>query len=66
MCESKVFLLEGGEKRRIMDDVIKVKSQANDIILIGLLGEIKEIKNGRIVEVDAERHEVIVESRAFR
>lgn len=59
-------MLEGGEKRRIMDDVIKVKSQANDIILIGLLGEIKEIKNGRIVEVDAERHEVIVESRAFR
>ena len=61
MCESKVFLING-KKKKVMDDAVLVKEEGNKIIVIGLLGEQEEIKGAKIVEINAERHEVFLKS----
>lgn len=60
MCESKVFLIEGGKKEKLMDEVVLVKDEDSKITLVGLLGERKEIKNARIAGVDAGKHEIFI------
>ncbi len=60
MCESKVFLIEGGKKEKLMDEAVIVKDEGGKITLVGLLGERKEIKNARIAGVDAEKHEIFI------
>lgn len=59
MCESIVYILEGEEKKKIMEDVSKVRYEGENLILIGLLGSRKEIR-GKIIEVDADRHEIVI------
>ncbi|MBI5253310.1 MAG: CooT family nickel-binding protein [Euryarchaeota archaeon] len=60
MCESKVFLIEGGKKEKLMDEAVIVKDEGGKITLTGLLGERKEIKNARIAGVDAGKHEIFI------
>ncbi len=61
MCESKVFIIKGGKKEKIMDEAVLVKDEGGTVIIGGLFGERKEVK-GKIVEVDAERHEILISS----
>jgi predicted RNA-binding protein len=60
MCESSVFLMEGGERKKIMNEAVLIRDDGNKIIIIGLMGEKKEIERARIAEVDVDRHEVVL------
>jgi predicted RNA-binding protein len=59
MCESKVIIIKDGKKEEIMDEAAIVRDDGNIIIIEGIFGERKEVK-GRIVEVDAERHLILI------
>lgn len=61
MCESKVFVVKGGKKEKIMDEAILVRDEGDRVVVGGLFGEKKEVK-GRIIEVDADRHEITISS----
>ena len=61
MCESAVFIIKDGKKEKIMDEAAFVKDDGQKIIIGGLFGEIKEVK-GKIIEVNADRHEIIISS----
>ncbi len=60
MCESKVYLIKGNEKEKIMDEAVLIKEENGKLIIFGLLGEKTEI-NGRIVRIDMYKHEVHIE-----
>lgn len=61
MCESAVFVLKGGKKEKVMSEASFVKDDGQKVIVGGMFGEIKEVK-GKIIEVDADRHEIIISS----
>ncbi|TZE80615.1 CooT family nickel-binding protein [Calorimonas adulescens] len=62
MCESKVFLLENGEEKPIMEDVIYIEPQDGRVFMYDLLGE-QKIVDAVIKEVKLLDHKVILESK---
>jgi predicted RNA-binding protein len=48
MCEFKVIL----DGKTVFKDVIYAKTESNKVIVKDVLGESKEFKNCRIIEVD--------------
>jgi predicted RNA-binding protein len=61
MCQSTVYLLDEGKKERVMEDVVSLKEEDGRIVVIGLLGEQKEVPNARIVGVRMEPMEVYLQ-----
>ena len=61
MCEWNVFLVKSGEKERIMDAASFIKDDGQKIIVGGTFGKIKEVQ-GKIVEIDSDRHEILISS----
>ncbi|HEX7468657.1 MAG TPA: CooT family nickel-binding protein [Methanobacterium sp.] len=57
MCESTVYSTDG---TKIMEDVISIKIDSNRIVLIDILNQRKEL-DGRIVEIDLEKHGIFIE-----
>ncbi|RMF90281.1 MAG: CooT family nickel-binding protein [Methanobacteriota archaeon] len=57
MCESTVFMAEGKERRKLMDNVTVITVDGEKIALSGLLGESMTVE-GRIRRIDMERHEI--------
>ncbi|MDP6459875.1 MAG: CooT family nickel-binding protein [Candidatus Hydrothermarchaeota archaeon] len=60
MCESRVYLLRGGKKEKIMDAAVLVKDEDGRVLVVGLLGERKELKKVRISEISVDHHEVLL------
>ncbi len=60
MCESKLYVLERGERKQVLDNAVLVREQDGRVVARGLLGETVELEGGRIVEVDAEGHAIVV------
>ncbi len=60
MCESKVYLIKGEEKEKIMDEAILIKEEEGKLVIVGLLGERAEIK-GKVIRIDLYKHEVYIE-----
>jgi predicted RNA-binding protein len=58
MCEFNVFL--NGKSQ--MKDVVYVKSANNNVTLKTIMGETKEIKSCRILEVDVNNQRLVLES----
>ncbi len=58
MCESKVYL----NSKKILDEVILITAEGDDLVIVGLLGERKEVKNARITKMDMDRHEIWIVS----
>ena len=59
MCEFKVYL----DGKKVFEDVIYIKSSRGKIILKSILGEIKELENCQIVEVNVNLEKLTLESR---
>jgi predicted RNA-binding protein len=59
MCESNVFRIKNGEKKKLMDNAVLIKVKGDEITISGIFGESKKIK-GRISRIDSEKHEVII------
>ncbi len=60
MCESKLYLIEGEEKKLIMEEAVLVKEKESKVIAVGLLGQREDIEGARIVEVDSDRHIIVL------
>jgi predicted RNA-binding protein len=56
MCESTVYSTDGD---MIMEDVLSIKINGNNIELIDILGQRKEL-NGTIVEIDLDKHGIYI------
>lgn len=59
MCESNVFRIKNGEKKKLMDNVNLITVKGDEITLLGILGDSMKIK-GRISRIDSEKHEVFI------
>ena len=57
MCESTAYTIDGA---KIMEDVISVKIDGEKIYLSDILNYRKEL-NGRIVEIDLDKHGIYIE-----
>ena len=60
MCESKVYLLEDGEEKKIMDNVIHIEPQDGKLFMYDPLGE-QKIVDAAIKEVRLLEHKIILE-----
>lgn len=61
MCLSTVYMDLGDQQEEVMRDVAHIEAKDEGFILIGLLGEQKEIQ-GRIKSVDfVDEHTVVLE-----
>ena len=61
MCEWRVVVRKGGKEEEIMEEASLIKDDGGMIIVEGTFKERIEIK-GRIVEVDADRHLILISS----
>jgi len=59
MCESKLYELSGGERKLLMEDVIKVVIEGDKIVAMDILGNRKEVR-GKLKEIDLGSHEILV------
>lgn len=60
MCESSVYLVKEGSKEKIMDEAILIDDEGDKIVVVGILGERKEILGGKIVKMDMGKHEILI------
>jgi len=60
MCESKVYILENGQEKKLMDNVIHIEPQDGKIFMYDLLGE-QMIVDAVIKEVKLLEHKIILE-----
>ncbi len=59
MCELNAILVNGDERKTVMESVTKMVVEGDSILLYGLLGE-KETVEGSIKEVDFSKGETII------
>ncbi len=60
MCESSVYLVKEGSKEKIMGDAILIDDDGDRLVVVGILGERKEILGGKIVKMDMSKHEILI------
>ncbi len=60
MCQSNAYLIKNGQEQLVMEDVSLVKPQGDSLLLVGILGESKEIK-ARIKELQLMDHRILLE-----
>jgi predicted RNA-binding protein len=61
MCESKVYLRNGTDIEKVADEAVEVCEENGSVIVVGLFGERVEIKDVRIIEVDARKHVIYLQ-----
>lgn len=62
MCKSKVYLLENGNERKLMDNVIHIEPQDGKLFIYDLLGE-QMIVDAKIKEIKLLEHKIILEGK---
>jgi predicted RNA-binding protein len=63
MCESTVYLLEGGTKKLVMQEAARVSVIDADAVVIGLSGEQKTLVDVELSDADLMRHEIVLRPR---
>ena len=63
MCESTVYLLEGGKRSKVMDEAAKVAVVGANVTVTSLSGERKTVENAELAEADLMRHEIVLRPR---
>ncbi len=58
MCEFKVFL----DENMVFRDAVYAKMESNNVIVRDVLGEFKEFKNCKIIEVDVNSTRLVLSS----
>lgn len=61
MCEWRVVVNRDGKEEEIMEVASLIRADGSTVIVEGTFGERKEVE-GRIVEVDSDRHLIIISS----
>ena len=62
MCESKVYLLEKGQEKKLMENVIHIEPQDGKLFIYDLLGE-QMIVDAAIKEIRLLEHKIILEGK---
>lgn len=62
MCEATVYLKGKSGQKKLMNNVAVIKPEADNIILVDLFGERREVE-AKISEIKLVEHEVILETR---
>lgn len=60
MCQSSVYIIRNGKEDLVMEDVNLVKPQDGELLLVGMLGETKQLK-ARIKELQLMDHRILLE-----
>jgi predicted RNA-binding protein len=60
MCQSNAYLIKNGGEQLVMEDVSLVKPQGDGLLLVGILGETKQLK-ARIKELQLMDHRILLE-----
>ncbi|NMD42242.1 MAG: CooT family nickel-binding protein [Firmicutes bacterium] len=60
MCQSTVYLVKDGREEMIMEDVSLVKPQGDELLLVGMLGERKQVR-AKIKELQLVDHRILLE-----
>jgi predicted RNA-binding protein len=55
-----VYLIRGGKKETVMDAAVLVKAEGSKVLVVGPLGERKELEKTKISEISVARHEVLL------
>ncbi|MFQ5975561.1 MAG: CooT family nickel-binding protein [Candidatus Hydrothermarchaeales archaeon] len=63
MCESSVYLVYDKGKEKIMDEALLIEDEGDKLVIVGILGERKEIKEAKIVKLDMNKHEVLISKK---
>ena len=61
MCESNVFIDEGGTLKEVMQEVTRIEVTDSGVVCHGLLGERKEVSGEKIAEAKLLDHNIILE-----
>ncbi|MBC7109676.1 MAG: CooT family nickel-binding protein [Archaeoglobi archaeon] len=59
MCESKLYVLSEGEKKLLMEDVIRIEIEDSVIRATDILGNRKEVR-GKVKEINLGSHEILL------
>jgi predicted RNA-binding protein len=60
MCESNVFIDEGGDLKEVMLEVTRIEVTNTGVVCHGLLGERKEVAGVRILDANLLDHKIIL------
>lgn len=61
MCESTVYIYENNSKTEFMKDVVKIEVTAKGIVCYDIVGEKRELKDGKIKVANLIDHSIILE-----
>jgi len=59
MCQTTVYLLEGGQEKPLFQDVVSVVPEGENVKIVNLFGEEKVVP-GRIKRVDLLTHRILI------
>ncbi len=60
MCESHAFLVEGGEQKMLMEDVVDIREENGRLVLSNIIGE--EISlDAEIAQISFLEHKILLE-----
>jgi predicted RNA-binding protein len=59
MCESIVFLEEGGKTREVLRDVTRIVTEGDVVTCTSIIGERVELKNVRFKEANFLSHGIV-------
>jgi predicted RNA-binding protein len=60
VCQSNAYLVKNGQEQLVMEDVSLIKPQGDELLLVGILGETKQLKV-RIRELQLMDHRILLE-----
>ena len=60
MCESTAYLQQRGTRNKLMEDVAKLQVTASGVRLYDMLGNMKEVRGGRVAEINFTEHAIIL------
>lgn len=61
MCESKVYLLTGDEREKVMDDVVRMEVEEGGIRLFDIIGNESYVEGARVSFADLLAHIILLE-----
>ena len=61
MCESKVYLLKGDEREKVMDDVVRMEVEEGGVRLFDIIGNESFVEGARVSSADLLTHKILLE-----
>ena len=59
MCELKAIMVEDGNNRELMTEVIRLTADGSEIVITGMFGETLTVQ-GEIIQLDLTKQELLI------